>query len=208
MPGFLQNSNIHAKFNNILENKYKKPIILDSIKCQFKKEFCEAISFSNNIKFIEYTFDQFMTELPYVNNENSIIYVNDFLIGNGRILNHYEEMILLSLNKNTNQIILNSDYIHKITFKDDNIIRLFEICRFPTIVKKDIIKYINFTILKYKYNDYLYNIDWNKHNFQNINFEKINILLFELNNLLNENKYIYSSIDNEINKILDELYNI
>lgn len=204
IPGFLQNSNIHTKFNNILQNKYKNPIILDGVKSQFKKEFCEAISYTNKINFIEFTFDEFMIDLPHVSCRNCIIYVNDFLVGNGRILNYYEEMILKYIDKDTNLIVFNSDDIHKITFKDNSIIRLYETFRFPTILKKDLVKYINLTILKYEYHDFLYKIDWNKYNFQNMNFEKTNILLFEVNKLLQ--KYKYSTFNN-INELIDIFIN-
>jgi hypothetical protein len=88
----------------------KKPVILNGIETPLKKDFCKVISEINNIPFKEYRFDSFMTELPHVNNENCLLYINDFLVKHGRILNHYEENILLNINKNSNLIVLNTEF--------------------------------------------------------------------------------------------------
>jgi hypothetical protein len=77
MPGFLQNSNIHHKFNDFLEQTLKQPIFLDGERKQsnFKKEFCESITHSNKLQFIDTSFNNFMLEMPHINNKNSVIYI-------------------------------------------------------------------------------------------------------------------------------------
>ena len=208
MPGFLQNSKVHHYFHSLLENDFKKPILLDGDRKQsnFKKEFCESITKSNKLEFIDTSFDNFMIQMPHINNKNSVIYIDDFYIGNGRILNSYEEMIISSFDKESNLIILNSDDIDRIIFKDINIIKHYPIIRFPTINKNDINKYISYTILKYKYKDLLYNINWTLYDFSKMNFEKINILLFEVNNIITEKNYKY--INNFIIRAISDISNI
>lgn len=193
---FLKNKSIHSVFNDIIKQELKSPIIFNGVKTPLKKDFCKIISELNDIPFKEYTFDYFMMNHPHVNNKNSILFVNDFLVGHGRILNHYEENILLNLNKNSNLIVFQSDDIKSISFKDNNIIRHFPIINFPEINKKEIIQYIYDIITLNKYNDDLYNLNWIKYDIEKLNFEKINMLLYELNNITKKN---LDNLDNSIN---------
>lgn len=198
---FLKNKSVYNVFNDFLKLDLKEPIIFNGIKSPFKKDFCKIISELNNIPFKEYTFDYFMMEHPYVNNEKSILYVNDFLIGHGRILNHYEENILLNLHKNSNLIVFQSDDIKSISFKDTNIIRHFPIINFPEINKKEIIQYIYDIITINKYNNDLYNLNWIKYDIEKLDLEKLNILLYELN--INKNNL---DSNHNINKMIDSLH--
>jgi len=200
---FLKNKSVYNIFNDFLKLDLKEPIIFDSIKSPLKKDFCKIVSELNDIQFKEYTFDCFIMELPYVNNKNSILYVNDFLIGHGRILNHYEENILLNLGKNSNLIVFQSDDIKSISFKDTNIIRHFPIINFPEINKKEIIQYIYDIITINKYNNDLYNLNWIKYDIEKLDLEKLNILLYELN--ISKNNL---DSNNNINKMIDNLYNL
>jgi hypothetical protein len=204
---FLKNKSIYSIFNDIINQKLKKPIILNGVKTPLKKDFCKIISELNDITFKEYRFDSFMTELPYVNNKNSLLYINDFLVGHGRILNHYEENILLNLNKNSNLIVLNTDNINTIPFKDSNIIRHFPIIQFPEINKREIIQFIYDTITINDYDEDLYNLNWINYNIEKLDFEKINILAFELNSLYKKNKD-FKLLNNNVNNIIDSLYNL
>jgi len=201
---FLKNKSIYHVFNDVIKQDLKNPIIFDSIKSPLKKDFFKIISELNDIPFKEYTFDYFMMEHPHVNNKNSILYVNDFLVGHGRILNHYEENILLNLNKNSNLIVFHSDNINLIAFKDTNIIRHFPIINFPEINKKEIIQYIYDIITVNKYNDDLYNLNWNKYDIEKLNLEKLNILLYELNNT-SKNNLDSNDLYNNIDKIIYSL---
>lgn len=201
---FLKNKNIYYVFNDVVKQDLKNPIIFDSIKSPLKKSFFKIISELNDIPFKEYTFDYFMMEHPHVNNKNSILYVNDFLVGHGRILNHYEENILLNLNKNNNLIVFHTDDINSIAFKDTNIIRHFPIINFPEINKKEIIQYIYDIITINKYNDDLYNLNWIKYDIEKLDLEKLNILLYKLNNL-DKNNLDSNDLYNNVNKMIDSL---
>ena len=206
---FLKNKSIYHVFNDVIKQDLKNPIIFNGIKSPLKKDFFKILSELNDIPFKEYTFDYFMMEHPHVNNKNSILYVNDFLVGHGRILNHYEENILLNLNKNNNLIVFQSDDINLIPFKDTNIIRHFPIINFPEIKKKEIIQYIYDIITLNKYIDDLYILNWIKYDIENLDLEKLNILLYEINNIskniLDSNNLDSNDLYDNINKIISSL---
>lgn len=202
-----KNKNIHLIFSDIINIKLKRPIIFNGLKSPLKKNFCQIFAKENNIMFKEYRFDSFMLERPYVDYENSLLYINDFLIGNGRIFNHYEQNILLNINRNSNLIVFQADDIKNIPFKDNNIIRRFPIIEFPKIDKKEIIQYIYDTITINKYNSNLYDLNWNKYDVEKLDFEKINILLYELHCMNNDNIELIF-LQNNINNIIDDLYSL
>ena len=201
-PKFMKNKSIYTFFNDLIKKDMKDPIIFNGKKSPLKMDFCKLVS--DNIQFKEYRFDSFMTELPYVNNKNSLLYINDFLVKHGRILNHYEENILLNLNKNSNLIVLNTDDINTIPFKDSNIIRHFQIIQFPEINKREIIQFIYDTITINNYDTDLYNLNWINYNIEKLDFEKINILVFELDNLYKKNKD-FKLLNDNVNNIIDSL---
>jgi hypothetical protein len=205
-PKFLKNKSIYSIFNDLIKVEIKEPIILNGVKSSFKKDFCKLMSESNNIPFKEYTFDHFMLDLPHINNKKSLLYINDFLIDHGRILNNYEENILLNLNKNSNLIVLQADNIQTIAFKDSNIIRQFPIINFPEINKKEFVQYIYDLITINKYDNDLYNLNWMNYDIEKLDFEKINILLYELDNLKKKKvdlKYLHNNINNIIYSLED-----
>jgi hypothetical protein len=206
-PLFLKKTSIYFFLNDAVKNDLKDPVIYNGELSPFRKDFCKIISEINNIPFKEYTLDKFMYDMPHINNMNCMLYINDFLIGNGRIFNHYEKDILLNINKNSNLILLHSDNIEKIPIKDNDFTRRFPIIQFPKINKKDIIQYIYDTITFNKYDTDLYNLNWIKYNIESLDFEKINILLFELDSMF-KNNISFNIIHNNINIIIDSLYNI
>ena len=175
-------------FNNLIQQDLKHPIILSGPQLQYNEDLCNFFSNINNIEFMKYTFDDFMLELPYVSNNNCLIFVEDFLIKNGRILNQYEEFRLHELNENSNLIIFNSNDLDTVPFKDTNIIRRFKNIKLKPFTNKNMVNYINYVINIYDYDDSLYLINWKKYNFQNLSFEKINILLFEVDKMIKEKK--------------------
>jgi hypothetical protein len=198
---FLKNKSIYSELNKRLSVEIKEPIILNSSKTTQKQEFCNFICTLNNLHFREYTFDDFMQELPHNNFKRSLIYVNDFLVGNGRILNSYEEEILKYLRSTSNLIVLNSENIDTIPFKDINIIRKFPIIQYPVLTKKDIVQYLYVITNFNKYNDKLYLINWKNYDVETLNFENLNILLYEINNLLNNGNNLYN-IEPNINDMI------
>ena len=116
-----------------------------------------------------------------------MIYIKDYLVGNGRILNEYEKEFLNSFPMTTNMIILETDNINTIPFKDFYLNKKFKIIDFPKISKKDYIRYIYDIILYYDYNDDLLLLNWDNYSIQLLDFERINMLLYELNLMTNEN---------------------
>ena len=209
VPTFLKKSPIYNEINNLVLNTVKTPFILNGDKNQLKRNLCYIIAQDNNIKFKEYTFDKFMLKLPYNNLSNSLIYINDFLVNNGRVFNFYEKEILTYLSVSSNLIIFQSDNIENISIKDINIIRKFKILEFPKIDKKKIIQHIYDIINTYNYNSDLYLFNWHSYNIEKLTFENINILLFEINNMVNECQnfnFIHASIPEMINSLHDHKF--
>jgi hypothetical protein len=171
-------------YNNL---KSKQPIILNGIKTSLKKNFCNIFCDINDIEFKPYSFDNFILKKPHLKYDNTMIYVKDYLIGNGRILNEYEKEAMNSISNSSNMVILETDNIDTIPFKDFYLNKRFSIIYFPKISKKDYIRYIYDIIIYYKYNDDLLLLNWDNYNIQSLDYEKINMLLFELNSMLNDN---------------------
>jgi len=206
-PKFIQNKNIYSDLNDIVKHNMKNPVILNGVKTPFKMDLCKIISEQNNVKFKEYTFDTFITELPHVNNKNSLLYINDFLIKHGRILNHYEENILFNLHQNSNLIVFNTENLNTVPFKDINIIRYFKIYEFPEIDKREIIQYCYDNITVNNYDSELYNLDWITFNIEKLDFEKINILMYLMNNMFKKKKNI-NVLNENVNNMIDYLYKL
>ena len=81
----------------------------------------------------------------------------------------------------------------------------FEIIKFPHIEKKDIIKYIFDIILEYNYKDDLLLLNWIKYDIELLNIEKINMLLFELNDMMINDNVQINDIHKYINFFIDGL---
>jgi hypothetical protein len=194
---------LQNKITEILKDKLKPSIILNGEKTHFKKDFCKNLCDMNSIVFNEYSFDEFMLNLPYKNHQDSIIYVNDFLIKNGRILNEYEQTKLnqLSMSLNSNLIVFEAENIDTIPFKDMSILKKFQIYQFPHIERKNILQLIYDIILINKYHEDLYLINWNSFDIENWNLDKINLILSKVNVILNE------KLDNKNNmmRIIEKL---
>lgn len=203
---FLKKDIIENQLNLLITTDNSKTVILNGCKTLLKKEYCKIFSDVNKLHFKEFLFNDFMKELPYNNNNQTLLYVSDFLIGNGRVLNSYEESKLLEIPKTSNIIILEADNIEKIPIKDPHLVYKFKILQFPKVTKRDIINYIYNTIEYNNYQDELYILNWNKYkNIENLNLEKLNILLFEIDSMMNDNvkfNYVHSQIDFLINSLL------
>lgn len=198
---FLRKHTIYSDLNNLFSQNIKNAVILNGIKTSYKKTLCISYCGVHNISFKEYTFKRFMQKVPHLKYENSVIYIKDFLIGNGRVLNEYEEYMLNNLKKTTNLIIFESDNIETITFKNNKVISNFPILEFPLLTKLDIIHYIYDLIFFHEYNADLFLLNWNKYDIEDLNFEKINILLYELDEMLNKNiefKLVHNRVNNMI----------
>ena len=202
---FLKKYNIKDELSNLLYRNDLKAIILNGEKTTLKKEYCRLFCQINNFKFKRFSYDRFINELPFNKYEKTLLYVDDFLVGNGRILNHYEENILMNIPKTSNLIIFESENIETIPLKDLKLTRYFKILEFPKIIKKDIIIYINDMILFHEYNSEMYMLNWSEYiDIEKLSLEKINILLFEINEMMSVN-IKFRIIHNQINTMINEL---
>jgi len=183
LPDTIRKSNTYHTMEKLIKNKYDSPIILDSSQFLLKKEIIESITFSNRMSFTELSFEEFMINMPHLMYKNTIIYIPDYLIKYGRIFNEYENMILENINSNSNIIIFGSENVDVIPFKDDRINKQYKIIEFPRINREDMIFYIFDKIEEHQYDKYLYFIPWDKIELEKLNYELINILLFELESI-------------------------
>lgn len=203
---FLKRYDIRNELSNLLYKNDLKTVILNGEKTTLKKEYCRLFCQINNFRFKRFSYDKFIHKLPFNKYEKTLLYIDDFLVGNGRILNHYEENILKNIPKTSNLIIFESDNIDTIPLKDLNLIRYFKILEFPKITKRDIIIYINDMIMFYEYNSEMYMLNWSEYiDIEKLSLEKINILLFEINEMMTKNikfRIIHNQINNLINGLL------
>jgi ribosomal protein S18 len=198
-----KNVEVHNKFTEILNNEMKPSLILSGDTTSFKKDFCKNLCDMYNINFREYSFDDFMLKMPHMNYEKSMIYVNDFLIKDGRILNKYEQdrLIELSTKLTSNLIVFQAENIETIPYKDTKIIKKFDVCQFPCIEKKNIVQLIYDIVLINKYHEDLYLINWNSFDIENWNLDKINLILSKTNVIITEKLHNLNNISRIIEKI-------
>lgn len=167
-----------------IQSKMKNPIILNGPETPLKKDFIENVFASSFIPFCSYSFNKFIFEKPYIFNINTAIFVDDFLINDGRQFNQEECDILLNLRNNANYIIFNANNIETIPYQDKRINRRFEVLNFPLIGKKDIVHYIYDIIHNNQFNDDMFCIDWEKYDIHLLNLPKINSLVKDVEHLL------------------------
>ena len=77
---------------------------------------------------------------------------------------------------------------------------------FPEINKKEFVQYIYDLITINKYDNDLYNLNWMNYDIEKLDFEKINILLYELDNFKKKKvdlKYLHNNINNIIYSLED-----
>jgi hypothetical protein len=201
------NIEIYNRLKNLSKYTLKTPIILNGKNVPYKKDMCKLISLRNNIPFYEFNINDFEYKVCNYLESNSIIYVSDFLIDENIKLHDYEKNILNELCPVKPLIIFNSINIDKI-LQNNFISKKFNIYEFPIIKKTDILKHIHELIEIFNYDDTLYKINWLSYDVESLELEKLNILLYEVNNLLNEIKK-NKSIDNDIyNKNINNEINV
>ena len=205
---FLKKTNICNKFNKILSIDHCDSIILDGDKTELKKDYCKMLSDINLFNFHDCTYENFIVNLPYNEKNNTMIYVNNFLQDNGRIFNEYEQKILYNIPSTNNLIIFETENLDSVPLKDIQMIKRFKILNFPKITKRDIRCYIYDTINKNKYDDEMYLLNWTEYNdIDKLNFEKLNILLFEIDSMLKK-KIGLNIIHLRINNLIMSLSSI
>jgi hypothetical protein len=189
---FLKEHKITFEFNQLLQKDKKEVILLNGSPTLIKSEFCNIMAKRNDYHFIEYDFDHFILECPHLNNEKSIIFVKDFLIGYGRIFNSYEREKMLYLPKTSNLVVLQGNNIEKISYTDKEIVRQFKTYNFPKIKKEDLFDYIMDSIQYNNYNHFLYLLEWEKYDINTIkSLDDLYSLVYDMDLFFKEErKYI------------------
>ena len=192
-PSILNKNMVVGQLKYLIKSGTNIPILLDgnSEFKHFKYDVLEHISSLEKKEFIQTSYSNFIKCVPHLQKKDSVIYVPDFLICNGRIFNEYEIQFMKNLNLNSNIIILGSDNLNKITFKDGDMNKCFNIITFPNIRRVHLISHIKTIVIKNNYDPYLITLPWNSVPLEKLNLELINILLFELDMV--RSKYSSSS---------------
>jgi len=202
---FMNRKHEYNKLMNLINSNEKRPILINGKKTCFKKDFCKTFCEINNITFREYQFDQFILELPYKKYKNYIIYVSNFFIDYGRVFNEYEKYILSNLIQTNNLIIFESENINIDEYVSDSLfLKNMKKIEFPEITKKYIEDYIYYVISFHKYNYSMNLLNWRSYDIDNLDIEKINLLLFTLNDMFNQ-YYSLRKIHNNVNNIIESI---
>jgi len=178
---FLSNRKINNDIQTIFNSEIKYPFILDGHITPYKNDFMNIMAHRNNYEFMNCNFNDFILKAPFLETKGSVIYVNDFMIGNGRFINEDEKIVINNIPLSSNIIVFESTYIKAIPHKDHRFIEKFNIIDFPMVRKRDVIQYIYDIVKYYSYNDLIYIINWKEYNVENLGCEKINILIYEIN---------------------------
>ena len=140
VPSIIKKKDIYRDLSLIIQDKkYDTYIINDSIfnnQCM-KKDVTKLIFEDNLISFKELSFNEYITNKPSLFCRDTIFYINDYLINNGRILNEQEKLTIF--NKNSNYVFLQVNDIDLIPIKDVHFNKKFRMLDFPIISKKELI---------------------------------------------------------------------
>jgi hypothetical protein len=184
---YLNNNENKNFIEKIIKSKQSHLLFLNGLKIPLKKDFCHLISKKNNIPFEEWTMNKFMCKKPILHKSNHLFYIKDFDFTKLNDNSFDKELLFEENNKN---IIICNIHIqnNNINNIDDAVLKKFRIVNFTDI---NITKLIFKMIDENSYNSHLKMIDWNFfYGIQELNLEKINILLFELDSLFQNNVYI------------------
>jgi hypothetical protein len=178
VPNIIKRKDIYRDLSLIIQDKkYDTYIINDSIfnnQCM-KKDVTKLVFEDNLISFKEMSFNEYITKKPSLFCRDTIFYINDYLINDGRILNEEERLTILK--KNSNYIFLQVNDIDIIPIKDVHFNKKFRMLDFPIILRKDLINYIYELIDYFHYNENLYLVDWESFEIDKLNFTDIHVLL-------------------------------
>lgn len=187
---FIKQFKIYNELKKLTSNNIsKKPIIINSLYPHISQDYCRIYSKLNNINFLQYNFNNFMFYKPHLNNKNYIIYIK-----NKYYFNDSDLLYLKTIPFTTNLIIFDNNY------KLNNIYNKID---FNDITKDFLEKYIYQVIKNKNYSKSLLLLNWSKYNIEKLNFEKINILLYELNDNVDK----FESF-NALHKIIDNMIEI
>lgn len=156
----------------------KIPILLDGKS--FKEEVVEQITSSLKKKFIAVKYDSFIKSVPHLKSSGAVIYVPDFLVLHGRLFNEYETVFMKTLSGNSNLIILGSENLESIPFKDNEMNKYFHLIKMPDIRRKHLVLHVKNMIAQNGYDEYLATLPWEDAPLETLSFEMINMMIFEL----------------------------
>lgn len=181
---FLSNNKITTTIQKIFDSEVKYPFILDGHITPYKNDFMDIMAHRNNYEFMNCNFNDLILKAPFLEVKKSVIYINDFMVGNGRSVSEDEQLVITNIPLSSNIIVFESTYIKTIPYKDNRFIGKFDIIEFPMVRKKDVIQYI-YDIVKYNtYNDLIYIINWKEYDVEKLGCEKLNILIYEINMMI------------------------
>lgn len=192
---FSKYNNFGTKFliNNELDKIHNsnEKIILESHEGDslWRNDYINLYCKKNKIKFFNIDFDSFISSNKIFNYD--IIYINDFLVKDGRILKENEIDKILNYKK---ILILGCDELSRVSYKDYNLLSKFEKVKLDKISKKEIMHYIYSLIDYYKYNDQLMMINWNNYEINLLNFDKVEKCFFLFNVYISLNKKLGKNI--------------
>ena len=201
---------IFCEINNITFREYQFDKFI--LELPYKK-------YKNNIIYVT---DFFINDGRVFNNYEEYILKN--LIQTKNLIIFESEIIYTENNSNINEDLEHSDlfsegnpekkeennkkllkYLNEL-YLNKNII-LFKNMKkieFPKITKKEIEDYIYYIISYYKYNSSMFLLNWYSYDIDKLDIENINLLLFVLNNMFNEN-YSLRKIHNNANNIIESI---
>ena len=81
---FLKKYDIKNELSNLLYNNDLKTVILNGEKTPLNKEYCRLFCQINNFRFKRFSYNKFINELPFNKYEKTLLYIDDFLVGNGQ----------------------------------------------------------------------------------------------------------------------------
>jgi len=177
-PSYLKKHPSVRDLTKVIAKGSKIPILLDGKS--FKEEIAQHITYSLKKKYVTLKYDSFIKSVPHLKTSGSVIYVPDFLVLHGRIFNEYETMFMKTLSGNSNLIILGSENLKLVPFKDNEMNKFFHIIKVPNIYRKHFVLHIKNIITKNGYDEYLLTLPWENTPLETLSFEMINMLVYEL----------------------------
>jgi len=200
MPTFVKKHPSFKSLASVIKNGLEFPVLLDG-KPSLTQEVLEQITNLEGKEYILIPYDEFVLSVPHLKNSGAVIYVPDFLIRHGRIFNEYETMFMKTLSGNPNTIVLGSENVDKIPFKDVEMNKYFNVIKMPDICRKHIVLHVQNMIVQNGYDEYLITLPWKDAPLENLTFELINMLLFELSTIRAEYSSALFTLDTLVSNI-------
>lgn len=195
LPSFLKRHTNIRVLDYHIKHGTNTPIVIDGDR-NFVKEVIDTSALNEGKKVFEISYDELIKTVPHLCGSNNILYVYDFLPKQlGRIFNEYETQFMQGLRSEKNLIILGTEDIEKIPFKDDDMLKSYSYLKFPTIHRKHLVLHVKNMIESNRYDEYLNGLPWDIVPLEHLNFEMINILVHDLAMLRQECPTALVSLD-------------